>query len=115
MSEMGAVNIAMKAVHKAFKSESLEGSRTLPVLVDLSLDAKANEVLAILGPSGCGKTTILRLLAGIVRPDFGETAMFPSSRKETQIAMAFQDFRLFPWKNAIDNAILPQRLRGLPR
>src|SRR5258707_13122665 len=37
----------------------------------LSLDIYRNEFFALLGPSGCGKTTLLRLLAGVERPDEG--------------------------------------------
>ena len=43
----------------------------VPVLRGVSLDVAAGGITAILGPSGCGKTTLLRLVAGFLRPDGG--------------------------------------------
>ena len=37
----------------------------------VSLEIKSGQFFSILGPSGCGKTTLLRLVAGFERPDFG--------------------------------------------
>ena len=42
-----------------------------PVLRGVSLEVAAGGITAILGPSGCGKTTLLRLVAGFLRPDGG--------------------------------------------
>lgn len=46
-----------------------------PVLSNLELDVADGEVLALLGPSGCGKTTLLRTIAGFVRPVGGSVAL----------------------------------------
>ena len=40
-------------------------------LRNLSFTVKAGEFVSIVGPSACGKSTLLRLLAGLVRPDEG--------------------------------------------
>jgi iron(III) transport system ATP-binding protein len=42
-----------------------------PILRRVSLEVAAGGITAILGPSGCGKTTLLRLVAGFLRPDGG--------------------------------------------
>jgi ABC-type Fe3+/spermidine/putrescine transport system ATPase subunit len=56
--------LRLKSVTKAY------GERT--AVQDLSLDVADGESVAVLGPSGCGKTTVLRLIAGLERPDVGE-------------------------------------------
>jgi iron(III) transport system ATP-binding protein len=75
------------------------------VLRCVDLDVGAGSVVVLLGPSGCGKTTLLRILAGLERPDRGEvvvdgrvltgddTFVAPEKRR---IGMVFQDWALFP-------------------
>jgi ABC-type nitrate/sulfonate/bicarbonate transport system ATPase subunit len=50
------------------------GKRRL-VLSDVTFSAPDGAFLCIVGPSGCGKTTLLRLLAGLQRPDSGEISV----------------------------------------
>lgn len=54
-------------------------------------------VFALMGPSGCGKTTLLRLLAGLEKPQIG-TIDLPEN-----LAVAFQEPRLLPWLNCEEN------------
>src|SRR2546425_1181796 len=42
-----------------------------PALQGLSLDAYRGEILGLIGPNGAGKTTTLRILVGLLRPDYG--------------------------------------------
>jgi sulfonate transport system ATP-binding protein len=70
------------------------------VLDHLSLTIAHEELVVLLGPSGCGKTTLLRLLAGLDRPD-GGTVEVPVRR-----AIVFQGDRLLPWQRALPNVVL---------
>ncbi len=57
-------------------------------------------VVCLWGPSGCGKTTLLRLLAGLERPNSGAV------EGVGQVSMVFQEDRLLPWLTALANVTL---------
>jgi NitT/TauT family transport system ATP-binding protein len=76
---------------------------------DLTLSP--GEFLTILGPSGCGKSTVLRLIAGLLRPDAGQI-QWTSGKPE--ISFVFQDPTLMPWATTLDNVRLPLDLQGRP-
>lgn len=85
----------------------------LQALRDISLDLQAGEILTVLGPSGCGKTTLLRLAAGLVRPDQGLVTLAGTPPVPGQgTALVFQNFRLLPWKTVAANVAFP--LTALP-
>ena len=69
---------------------------SLIALQNVSLDIPAAKLTAILGPSGCGKTTLLKVIAGLIKPTSG----FVKVRgKEIEgpgpdRALVFQDFAL---------------------
>jgi molybdate transport system ATP-binding protein len=75
---------------------------------DLELELEvARETVALVGPSGAGKTSVLRALAGLVRPgrgliSCGGTTWFDSERRinrrpeERSVGFVFQDYALFP-------------------
>lgn len=79
---------------------------------DFNMLLTPGEIVALVGPSGCGKTTILRLIAGFVRPDRGSIVIgerpvaasglhVPPERR--QIGMVFQHYALFPHLNVAAN------------
>ncbi|MDX6750552.1 ABC transporter ATP-binding protein [Geminicoccaceae bacterium 1502E] len=85
-----------------------------------SFDLEPGSFLTILGPSGCGKTTLLRMIAGFIRPDGGSivlngrpVAADPPWRRS--IGMVFQKLALFPHMTAAQNVAYPLKMRGFPR
>ena len=71
-------------------------------------------ITALRGPSGCGKTTLLRVLAGLERPQSG--AVSGISPRET--AILFQENRLLPWRSVEQHLadVLPRERWGeVPR
>lgn len=87
------MNIAMNAVSFGYGATRIcEGLNwTLP----------AHGVTCLWGPSGCGKTTLLRLLAGLEKPQDG--AIEPA---DYRVSMVFQEDRLLPWLTVRENAAL---------
>ncbi|SNY72688.1 aliphatic sulfonates ABC transporter ATP-binding protein [Enterobacter sp. CC120223-11] len=78
---------------------------TNTVLNELNLHIPAGQFVAVVGRSGGGKSTLLRLLAGLEKPNEGEllAGNGPLSASQQETRMMFQDARLLPWKTVIDN------------
>lgn len=84
------------------------GDRT--VLSDFSLTLPDRGITALQGPSGCGKTTLLRLLAGLERPQSGTiSGVVPGTG-----AILFQENRLLPWRTVGQHItdVLPKERQG---
>ena len=77
------------------------GYQNTPVLKDVSFSAEKGTCVCICGPSGVGKTTLLKVVAGLLKPESGTvllegtdiTGTLPSERR---MAMVFQNAALFP-------------------
>ena len=80
------------------------------VLSSLSFTINKGDVVGILGPSGMGKTTILKLVSGLEKPSFGKVQI-----NGAQIGYVFQEPRLFPWKTALENVVLPLKANGIAK
>src|SRR5678810_471926 len=94
------------------------------VLNDVSLHAKEGELIALLGPSGCGKTTLLRILAGLERPDQGrillhDVEVTDQRITDRRVGFVFQHYALFRHMTVTENvafglSVLPQAQRPSP-
>ncbi len=93
-----------------------------PVLRGVSLEIETGGITAVLGPSGCGKTTLLRLVAGFLRPDggsieiggqpvSGQTRQVPPEQR--RLGYLAQEGALFPHLTVAQNVAfgLPRRIR----
>jgi putative spermidine/putrescine transport system ATP-binding protein len=114
MTVIQGVTLRVEACAKTFP----DGTRALE---PISLDVARGETLVFLGPSGCGKTTILRIIAGLERPDAGGRVWFneadvtgiPIERRN--VGMVFQSYALFPNMNVADNIGYSLKIRGVAK
>ena len=93
------------------RGKSFASGNRGPILGDILLDIKAQEIIAVLGPSGSGKTTLLRMIAGLDADFNGQitgsdgVVGAPSARR----GLVFQDARLLAWRTVRQNVAF-----GLP-
>jgi len=67
-----------------------------------------------LGPSGCGKTTLLRVIAGLLKPDRGTVEVPRNSAGLPEVGYLPQRDTLLPWRSALRNAVLGSEIDGRP-
>ena len=89
------------------------------VLRGISLELHRGTTLAVMGGSGAGKTVLLRIVAGLVRPDSGEVSLFGTRidrmREEAMLALrrrtgfVFQGAALFDSLSVFENVAFPLR------
>jgi len=100
------------------------------VLVDVDLDVAAGEFVGVVGPSGCGKTTLLRAIAGSIRPSAGSVTRrkglrvayvpqvetinwsFPVTVSQCVLMARVRD-RFLPWASASERALVGEILARL--
>ena len=75
-------------------SLSYEGER---VIENFSLSLEKGDKIVLMGPSGCGKSSLLSSIAGLLSPEKG------SIKTDGRISFVFQEPRLLPWLNALEN------------
>lgn len=85
-------------------------------LAGVSLDVHDNEFVAIVGPVGCGKTTLLRLVAGFLRPTAGTVLHDgrPVTGPHPERGYVFQEEAIFPWMTVRENLEFGLLARGTP-
>jgi len=101
------------------------GELAVHALREVSFEAHAGELVAVMGPSGSGKSTLLTVAGGLDEPSSGRVlvegsdlgAAGQSGRaklRRTSIGYVFQDFNLIPALTAVENVSLPLELDGVP-
>lgn len=102
--------INMEHVHKDFYSEK----DILRVLDDINIYANEGEFISIIGPSGCGKSTIFHILTGLVDGYEGNVSIdgIPLGEYKKRVGYMHQKDLLMPWRNLIDNLIVPLEIQG---
>ncbi|MFF0717948.1 ABC transporter ATP-binding protein [Micromonospora sp. NPDC003816] len=110
-------NMLLKVEHLRKVYESASGD--VEAIGDVSFTMAAGELVCVVGPSGCGKTTLLKCLAGLLRPTSGLVEMHeaPVTGPSPAMAVVFQEYgrSLYPWLTVRGNVELPLRHKKLSR
>ncbi|MCS7286788.1 MAG: ABC transporter ATP-binding protein [Anaerolineae bacterium] len=106
MVVLEAVNISMTYSSRQGPVEALRG---------VSLEVREGEFVCIVGPSGCGKTTLLRILSGLLKPVSGHVLWKgkPLRGPRPEMGFVFQKANLMPWRNVLENVLLPLEVKGI--
>lgn len=87
---------------------------------DVTLEIAGGEMVALLGPSGCGKTTLLRAIAGFIRPTQGRVVVdgrpvehLPPNQRN--VGIVFQNYALFPHMTVAENIAYGLEARRQPK
>jgi NitT/TauT family transport system ATP-binding protein len=93
------------------------GPKATHALEDVSFAVEDGEFVCVVGPSGCGKTTLLKCIAGLMRPTRGEILLRGKRVVDPpdELALVFQDYSrsLMPWSTVRNNVLLPLRHKKL--
>ena len=111
---MAAPLISVSNLEKTYRTK---GRTLVQALGGLSLDVADGEFVTIVGQSGCGKTTFLKILAGLLGRSAGSVSLRGRAVEgpSRDIGIVFQDPVLLPWRNVIDNVMLPVQVLRLDR
>ncbi len=104
--------IKVVALEKTYATH--DGGR-VQALGPISVEVEQGGFMTIVGPSGCGKSTLLKMLSGLLKRSAGSLKVGGVEVHEPQrnIGMVFQSPVLLPWKNAVENVLLPAKVLGL--
>ncbi|MGZ8225804.1 MAG: sulfate/molybdate ABC transporter ATP-binding protein [Methylovulum sp.] len=85
-------------------------------LNNINLEIPEGELVALLGPSGCGKTTLLRIIAGLERPDSGQVLLKGEDKthhdiRDRGIGFVFQHYALFRHMSVFENIAFGLRVK----
>ena len=106
--------LSIKNLNKTYHTE--EGDEVV-ALSDINLYVADKEFVCFIGPSGCGKTTLLRITAGLEKPDSGTLTVNnePITGPGPNRGMVFQEYSLFPWRTVLKNITFSLELKKIPK
>jgi NitT/TauT family transport system ATP-binding protein len=106
--------ISVKELNKTYGTR--EGA-PIYALSNVSLEITRGEFVTVVGPSGCGKTTLLKILAGILKKSSGTILVNgnPINAPSRQLGVVFQEPLLLPWRNILQNIMVPVEIQGRDR
>ena len=111
-TEKSETAVTVESISKKFGAAS--------VLEDINFEVGDGEIIVLLGASGSGKTTILRIIAGLERPDAGRVILHGKDvtnlpARERGVGVIFQSYALFPKMTVEQNIGYGLRLRRKPK
>ena len=91
------------------KTYAAQDGRPIVALRDIDFQIRVGEFVTVVGPSGCGKSTLLRIIAGTLAGGTGSLthAGAPITGPSRSIGVVFQAPVLLPWRNALENVLVP--------
>lgn len=94
-----------------------KGHDKIIALADIDIEIDEGEFVSLVGPSGCGKSTLLKIMAGLLPASNGRVTVrgTPVESPSREVAIMFQSPVLFPWRTALQNALLPAEIFGWDR
>jgi NitT/TauT family transport system ATP-binding protein len=111
--------LSVRQVCKTFRlrGRSRGRDRALNVLQHVNFDVRQGELVSIIGESGCGKTTLLRIVQGLVRQDFGSVSIdgVDVAAPARDRGFVFQHASLLPWRSALQNVAFGLELQRVPK
>ena len=115
----GATTGGIRIVGLAKTYERVHGREVVRThaLRRVDLEVRPREFVSLIGPSGCGKTTVLKVIAGLLRPTAGyvEVEGRRVTGPGTDRGTVFQQAALMPWKTVLDNVLLALEFAKVPR